>query len=69
MERLKTWLRNEGYCDAVCVQVLSVARGLSLWMEQNHVTLDELKDRSLSDDTSLQPYFVDLTVNSFHVMP
>lgn len=52
MERLKIWLRSEGYCDAVCVQVLSVARGLSLWMEQNHVTLDGLKDSSLSDYTS-----------------
>lgn len=40
MERLSAWLVTEGYASTMVPQVLGVARGLSVWMDDHDIALD-----------------------------
>lgn len=55
MDRLAAWIVAEGYAPTMVPQILGVARGLSAWMDDQHVRLDVLSGGVFEDFESAYP--------------
>jgi site-specific recombinase XerC len=55
MDRLAPWVVAEGYAQTMVPQILGVARGLSAWMDDQHLGLDVLSDGVLADFQAAYP--------------
>lgn len=55
MDRLAAWIVAEGYAQTMVPQILGVARGLSAWMDGQHVRLDVLSGGVFEDFESAYP--------------
>jgi hypothetical protein len=55
MDRLAAWIVAEGYAQTMVPQILGVARGLSAWMDDQHLRLDVLSGGVLEDFESAHP--------------
>lgn len=55
MDRLAAWIAAEGYAQTMVPQILGVARGLSAWMDDQHVGLDALSVGVLEEFEAAYP--------------
>lgn len=55
MDRLAAWIAAEGYAQTMAPQILGVARGLSAWMDDQHVGLDALSVGALEEFEAAYP--------------
>ena len=55
MDRLAAWIVAEGYAQTMVPQILGVARGLSAWMDDQHLGLDFLSGGVLEDFEAAYP--------------
>jgi site-specific recombinase XerC len=55
VDRLTAWIVAEGYAQTMVPQILGVARGLSAWMDDQHLGLDVLSGGVLEDFESAYP--------------
>lgn len=55
MDRLAAWIAAEGYAQTMAPQILGVARGLSAWMDDQHVGLDALSVGVLEEFEAAYP--------------
>ena len=55
MDRLAAWIAAEGYAQTMAPQILGVARGLSSWMDDQHLGLDALSVGVLEEFEAAYP--------------